>query len=408
MKKKYALVGIIFVFLLFYFMYIWFSKGRNVSYTVKNGDKSFFVQESYTKNYKNDYPNYYIEITIGESVFNFEIPNSFSSDSYIVSDIKYFKNNKYECILPIFSDDKVMSDVLCFIDSTLYHYSDIKNQSLELDNFVNSLDGLYRMSNDFVIFNNMKIYSDNLDKESYIVLTNYNGIDIVHYDKIESINLFSKDIYTQKLKTMVGKYYVVANYDESHDFHEILVVDITTKKVSKIITDTAISFDSYIQGVVDNEIYLFDRDAKRQYIIDVENKSVILNGTVKTGIDYYSNHKFSNLNAYDAYSDDLYFEMYPMENGLLQVGNKYSGYYYSYIPLNSSYIIKHMHVQNKKIKTYAFTITDTTKILYTGLNIYYIEDDILYMYDHLYGKRNLIQNPEWKFNTSLAVFVYKK
>lgn len=409
MKKVYMLLGIAFMFLLIHFTYIWFSKGRNVSYTINKDDKKFLIQESYTKNYKNDYPNYYIEINVDGNVFNFEMPDSFSSNSYIVSDIKYFKNNKYECVLPIFSDEKVMTDVLCLVDSTLYHYSDLQNQSLELDNFVNSIDGLYSISMDTLKIKNINVYIDNLDPNSYIILNNYHGIDILYSKKMESVSLFNQDVYTQKLKTMVGKYYIVANYNEEHDFHEIYRVDITSGKVSKIISDIAISFDSYIQGVVGNEIYLFDKDSKRQYVIDVKNKTVTLNGTVKTGIDYYSNGKFSNVNTYQAYTKELYFEIYPQYDNTLQVGHKYSGYYYTYVlGADSNNVVLHSHVQNKKLKTQAFTVTDTSKILYMNSNAYYIENDMLYEYDPLYGKKPLLQNSEWKFNTSLSIFVYSK
>lgn len=413
MKKRYLICGLIFLCLLGHCAYVWFSKGRTVSYEIKNEGIKFKITEAYTKNYKNEYPNYYIEIMVDKKIFNFELPNSFSGDSYIVNDIKYFKNDTYTCVLPIFNGEKIMSDILCLKDSTLYHYQDLQNESLELDKFASSVLKNTREDTSSIKMNNLQVYPDNLNKGMYLVLTNYHGIDIIHSKKLETVSLFEEDIYTQKIKVQVGKYYVIADYNQKHNFHEFYRVDVTTKKITKIVSDAAISFDSYIEGVVGDDIYLFDKDSKKQYKINVKNKTVVLNGTVKTGIEQYSNGKFKNINAYEAYTNELYFDKYPVKDiaslKVIQVGHKHSGYNYMYTPLpNGKYKVLHSHVQNDTVKTYAFTISDVNQIWYASTGVYYIEGDILYYYSPLYGTKPLLQNNEWNFNTSLSAYIYEK
>ena len=112
MKKRYLVFSVIIIFVLFHFAYVWLSKGREVLYDIKGSSGTFKVKEVYNKNYKNDYSNYYIEIQSKTGLFNFEVSNSFKGVSYIIDDIKYFKNDTYECVLPIFNGNKI----------TLYDY----------------------------------------------------------------------------------------------------------------------------------------------------------------------------------------------------------------------------------------------------------------------------------------------
>ena len=43
-------------------------------------------------------------------LFNLEVSNSFKGASYIIEDIKYFKNDTYECVLPIFNGNKISTN----------------------------------------------------------------------------------------------------------------------------------------------------------------------------------------------------------------------------------------------------------------------------------------------------------
>ncbi len=411
MKKRYLVFSVIIIFVLFHFAYVWLSKGREVLYDIKGSSGTFKVKEVYTKNYKNDYSNYYIEIQSKTGLFNFEVSNSFKGVSYIIDDIKYFKNDTYECVLPIFNGNKILSDILCIKNNMLYHYSDLKNESLELDKFASSY--LTNIQSKTLKINNLELYTNNLDKNKYMIVTNYHGIDIINSNKLKSVSLFENDVYTQNLKAQVGKYYVVADYNEDYDFHIFYRVDVTNNRISKIISDDAISLDSYIEGVVDGNIYLFDRDAKKQYKIDVFNKSVTLSGNTKKGILYYENGKFSNMSAYQALQKDIMFKIYKEDKTdnelLVQVGNKYSGYIYKYNSLeDGNYNVSSMHVQNQKVELNAFNLANCDRIFYTKSGLYYIDDDILYYYNPMYGNSNLIKNNEWKFNSSLNVYVYEK
>ena len=396
MKKIYALCVIFFIVII-----ILINRKDHLEYIIKSKDNTFLVYEKYNKKSKSDYSNYYIEVSINDSRFNFEITKKLKSK--IIKDIYYFKNSDYECILPLFSDNTFKMDLLCLHDKIEYHYSDLKNKSLELDKFASSYE--IDRSNDLVKeSDNLKIYD--YKNDDYIVLSNYNGISIINNNEIKNIKLFESDIYKKNIETILNNYYIVANYNENHDFSSFIIVDIISKKVSYIKFNFSISFDSYIQGIISNKIYLFDKDAKKQYVIDLSDRKVSIAGNTKSGIVFYDDFKIKNINAYDAYNYILKFNMYTLKDTAYKidkVGNLNSGYKYFYNDfLYSSLII------NDKIKTYVTTLDNMTNIKYYNNYLYYIKDDILYLYDPLYGIKKIVSNTEWKFNNTLDYFVYKK
>lgn len=77
----------------------------------------------------------------------------------------------------------------------LYHYSDLKNESLELDKFASSY--LTNIQSKTLKINNLELYTNNLDKNKYMIVTNYHGIDIINSNKLKSVSLFENDVYTQ-------------------------------------------------------------------------------------------------------------------------------------------------------------------------------------------------------------------
>ena len=57
---------------------------------------------------------------------------------------------------------------------------------------------------------------------------------------------------------------------------------------------SSISFNSYIQGSIDDDVYLFDRNSKKQYRINPKTETIVEVGNEQTGIKYYNLGKWEN------------------------------------------------------------------------------------------------------------------
>ena len=58
----------------------------------------------------------------------------------IIKKIEYFKDDIYECILPVIKTDIYFSDIICSNNGIYYYYHDIKGNDHLLDNFANSIE----------------------------------------------------------------------------------------------------------------------------------------------------------------------------------------------------------------------------------------------------------------------------
>lgn len=416
MKKK----AILFVLLLILYIIIQigfriFDKGHTVKYTIKN-EQTFRVKEIYTHNVKNEIDNYYFEIEVNKTLYNFQTNKNLNRKSKVIKKIYYFKNLNYECILPVVGNNKYITDIICKKDNAYYYYNSIKNSDPELDKFASKYnvvkDDGELLNNDGNIF----IY-DNIMKNHSIVLDNYKGIYLINKkNSLKNIKIFTKDIYSKDVSTLMKKYYVIADYTKEYDFHEFKVINLENYSISKIISNKEISLNSYVQGIVDECIYIFDRTNKKQYKIDVNNKTVVQTGNEKNGIKVYNNGKFTNENVYKAVNKNILFDDYSTDNKFNnisyykvdKVGNKLSGYYYVYEKVNNMYNVYRANVQNKKNLIYLFKTDNPNSVNYEKDFIYYNNSTFINYFNELTGVKKIAKYNDMEFNKKLKFYVYIK
>ena len=239
--KKYVRIFLIIIifFLIVNFFFHFFSNEMVVNYKLDE----FNVGEHYLK--KNN--KYYFEIDRDNNVFNFMINNNFNKKSYIIDKIHFFENSSYTCILPVFIDDNVYTDILCLYDNIIYPYRNLVNKNLELDRFARDMEDYgYKVKLeqlDMQKKNNITVYHDNFNSSQVVVVPSYTGVYLINSgdEIIRSIDLFNKDIYDQTLNCIVSDYYLVADYDQAYSFHEFYLVNLKNNKVSTLASNTAIS-----------------------------------------------------------------------------------------------------------------------------------------------------------------------
>ena len=387
-------------------LFFWLSNNQEVSYMLKLDNNSFEVIE------KSDFNNhnYFYDVTINNINFSFQIFKDYGKKIKLLTDIKYYEDEEYKCILPIFNGE-ILLDMICYNDVYDY-YRNIKGKNEKLDNYVANLD-IYN-ENQFIDQNssseisNLMVFKENLINNHFIALKNYRGLFIINneFDSIvKDKNLFSKDIYNQKISTFINEYYLVADYNETHEFNKIIIFDIVNLEISEIISNTAISLDSYIQGVVDDKIYLYDKDNKIQYEIDIQNKSI-----VKTGTEIkYNDGEWKTMSIAEANQEKKFgiennygFEGYEKID---KVGND-CGYYYLYKKNGNKYDVYRVNIQNNSGLIYIFSTQSLDLINYVDDYVYFVENNKIKVYNDSFGTKNILDYAELEFNKNINFYVY--
>lgn len=367
-----------------------------INYKLKYKDEQFAIRETYKDN------NYYIEIK-NSKIYPIRIYNS-NKKRKIISEIYYYKDKTHECILPII-DGKVDIDMMCYKGDTLFDYNTIIGDNSELDNYVKSID-LYdanKFKNDISNEKNIgtvKLYRNN-NINNVVAITTYKGLILSGME----IELFKNDIYNNKISTFVDKYYLIADYDNAYEFQYFYVVNLLSRNIDKIKAKDSISLDSYIQGIVDNKVYLYDIDNENQYEIDIENKKINIVSS-NDNIKFYKNNKWQTINKIKA-NKEIYFDYTSLNNDFSDYDYVIEGkdYYYLLNKNNDVYDLYRLDKNNIDIIKFIKSIT-TTSIYYKDNYIYYTYDNKLYYYSDNTGFKILLEDAELGFNNKIKYYIY--
>ena len=247
--------------------------GHNITYLKEIGNKEYSVNEIYTKGKNIDY--YYLTIRTSDKEFVFDIDNTFNKQKNIVENIYLYEQNELTCLYPIFIGGKTTGELECNIDGELYSYFSIKDK-YDLEEFINALPNYQKplISDDARDeYFDLEVYKNNiLDKET-IVLYNYKNINIISKNKKRDSTFSLVDVPKNKDGILVDKYYILPDYRSlvTHDF--IRVVDVLANDYTNVPLKNVLSSNYYINGVVDNILYIFDKSNMVQYSIDPKEKS---------------------------------------------------------------------------------------------------------------------------------------
>lgn len=418
MKKLIILVIIMFGFY-FGIQYAFraLSPGFEATYTINN----ITIKETFTNKNDNNLDNYYFEINTGKNIFYLQTYKNFNKKQNIIIDVKYYQDDIYECILPIFRDTPVIMDFKCLNKSIVYNYSDIVGKSVELDKYVTSIS-LYdgKKFRDELPTEVKKgivtAYQDNLIKNHALGMNSYRGvytIDVDNLSIIYEVELFKYDNYRRPISAYVNNYYFTANYDQKYDFSSFYLVNLENSKDDSFSFSGSISKDSFVQGVVDNSVYVIDTYNKKQFEIDITKKT-IADITNDGKAKHYTNGSFTELDINAIINRKLKF-VYPKTSDLT-VPNYYridkrddeAGYYYFYKKVGNSYEVYRTPVRHTDQMTYLFKTTDAEQIKYVGHYVYYLDGTKIKVYEDSTNSKTILVNTELQYNDSLTYNVILK
>ena len=424
MKKIFGmLLVLVIIYLGIQICFRYFGTGHEYQYQVTTNDIKFNVKEKFVNNTKNELNSYYFEISNDGVNFYYQTLYDFNKKDHIIEDIYSYKNNEYNCILPIFEGGKIITDIMCLKNNVIYYYHDIK-PSQDLQMFAQSLKehgydiNTWYDVKESVFQENITINPKNIINNHHIGLSNYKGVYIINPtvgNVVENIKLFESDVYKRPLSIVFNNYYVTVNYNEQYRFTKIFAIDLTNTKTKEISCEREISFDSYIQGTYDDSIYIFDRDSKKQYEINIKNGKVLEIGNESSGVIIHNGDEKERISANEAKNNNIIFsDGYCNDidiNGYDKVdciGGQETGYYYIYKKKNNKFEVYRTNKQNLGQLTYIFSTTDLNRIVYYDEYVYFLDGNNLKYYSDTTGVKTVLENKELSFNESIIFGVHTK
>ena len=370
----------------------------SMDYKLNIGGNKIKIKEFVNKN------NYYFEIKTTKNIYPFRIYEDLKDRRKVVENIYYYKDKNIECVLPVINNN-IYTDIECYKDGIIYNYYTIKGEYSSLDKYVDSIE-LYNINNYKDEKDNTKILGtikynvyDNISHSS--VITTYKGLII----NGEEINLFKKDIYNNKLSAFINNNYIIADYENKFVFNYFYIVDLNTGKISKLQVKNDISYDSYIQGVVDSKIYLYDKDNEIQYEIDIKEKKIKVVSD-NNYIKYYTNKKWERMNKTKA-NKEIYFSYETLDNNFTTYDNVEETDNYFYLFKKDGIFYNLYRIDKNNINVYKYLIdVPTTNIYFNDNYLYYVYKNKLFYYSDITGFKTILENSELEFNDTIKYYIY--
>lgn len=391
-----------------------FGSGSESEYKIAN-EYEFTIFEKSTFKIPNSEDNYYFTVGVDNNEFKFQVFKNFSKKQRVIKDIKYFNSGNYKCILPIFMDNTILIDALCERNGVYEYANKINNK--EINASLSKIEGYdktkFRENSKNEEISNFVVNSNALFDNYYISLNSYRGLSTISKEfnkNLHESKIFEKDAYKQEIATYIDNYYLVANYNENYQFNKFYLIDLVKLDEKEITYHSKISFDSYIQGIVDGKVYLYDRDNGKQYEINISTKSVSEIGNASSGISYYDG-EWTKISVTEADKTKLFVTTNndltdPTYVRIDKVGNEV-GYYYLYRRNGNKYQVYRRNVQDDKL-IYLFDTTTIDNIVYFNESVYYIDGNKIKTYSDYYGNLTVVTYNELSFNKNIKFNVYRE
>ena len=400
-KLVLVLVGILLVFEFFFFI---FKNHHEVNYTRKSDDIKYKINEVYEDG------KYYLKIVNKDKVYSFEVNDNFFKRKRIVKKIYDYKGKDFFCIYPKFKDEKIKYNIVCSKNYKTYSYEYYKDKLGEFTKYLKkegfSNSSWNTKSNKQNKIDTLTIYPNRIMDDTYIYIYNYKGFYSINKKEQFDLRILKNDHYKNTLGDQVEKYYLMANYDQSHDYSEFYRINMTNNKVKKIKLKKKISTDSYINGVIDDEMYIFDRDNLKQYKINPKKKKQKEVGNKEDGVLTYK-LGFERVNAYTMRDNenkfdtlDSYVSKIEKNTNLRFIGKGTKSYYYQ---TSNNDVYYYNSISKVKVLLFNIEISDFKVI---NDNIYFISDDSLYYYNTSTDLNKIVIYSELSFNPDNRIAIY--
>lgn len=414
MKRAISLLTLI---ALIFFLVQWgsgfFKDGHEIEYDITVNNQKFIINEKYEKELDD---TYYLEIKHENFVFGYTVSNTFNKQKGILKNIEVYQKDNLFCIYPVFNQE-TESNIECSLNNKLYSYEALKTNS-DVINFVSTLKqkgykttAWEEISLETRTSTSSTVYKDNLLEEDIITVWNYKGLDTISKDNDKYYSLYNYDKYENTHGYLVDKYYIVPNYQNNRvfDFNELTIINIETNNKETMTLKETLHQDTYINGVVNNKLYYFDKDNLIQVEIDPNKKHERTVGDINSNAQFY-NGKWETINIYDLVNNKKQFGVDYSNNSELTKYNptkvlESGSSYYCLTNDGSFYELSKRNLNNPILLWNQSSVKD---IKLKNDTVYFVIGDTLYFYKESYGIRPILKNSELNYNYNNIIDIYKK
>ena len=402
------IVSFIIMLAVFYFAFQFavnlLKTSHEITYVIEKDDQSYEINERYIKNSKEDY--YLLSVLYEGKEFVFDIDNLFNKQKKIIKDILIYEENDLICMYPVYLQSKTNEEPMCSVSDKIYTYTSLKSV-YNLDEYIKSLPN-YQVktvtnSNITRKYYDLEIYYENFSNNERILIYNYKNLINITAKRNIGMVFANKDVYQNKHGILLDKYYIIPNFNEQGTHASFKVMDVAKDISDDIYFKTPISSNFYINGVVDNILYFFDKSNMTQYSLNPANLEYKVEGTESTSGKAYINGKWEDMSVYDLNKSDVKFT-----EDYTSITNEYtkafiSGRYFYFHDSNNIFYKTYIENPTKPIELFKTSELSEVKII-NGI-IYFIEGTTLYRYE-LGEKIPLLERKEFQYNKTNIYDIY--
>ncbi len=405
MKKALSIgIFIMFVFVLYQWGVTYFKKEHKIEYTYKSLEKTFQITESFRNN------QYLLKIETEGKSFLVTAPNQFQKNKKIINDILYEEENDTLCIFPIYPKETT-DTIYCNNGKIQTSYEMNKNtsavQRLEARIKEKGYQKEEKEVKEMEIRNRSTFYYK--DDSEYFTFWDYNGYYVLNGEAKYKMQVTDFDRYENTLSTLIGPFYISPVYRDptTNEITGFQVLNVTTNKNLVIPLENQLSNSTYINGVVDDRLYLFDPNHLLQIEINPkENKARIVGNKEENAQDY--NGSFETRNIYDFVNQKITFttnieKEFREKYALNEFKEGEQAVYF--IEGNQIYQV---YKEYPETKILLLEMNGIKELLLAKDQLYFISGDTLYRYTKNDNLEKVIVSNEFHYNYKNVISVYLK
>ncbi|MBQ7790630.1 MAG: hypothetical protein IJ399_05135 [Bacilli bacterium] len=362
-------------------------------YDILYEKNKYIINEIYE--YKNKEHLYEINIKNNKQEITYLLNNDFNKNKKIIKNLKVYKDDNITCLLPIYNQ-KIEYKLYCLKDDIQvsdYYLKDNESYKKILKKVKKYKINNFIENNKTTSYKKLKVYDNNISSEDIFTIWDYKGISIIEKDKTNYIKFLDYDLY-DNIKTIIyDKYFVLFENNHVDGIKNIHYYDLEKDKLKIYNPEIIISKDFYINGVVDNLIYVTDNKTKKEYTIDLKKEEIIQINKANEYLTYYDN-EFKSLTKSDYFMEKQIFNNKKVIDKKISNEEhiKENNIYYFYEDNN---FYRQRTNRNKEL---LFSIDEIKEWKIISNKIIFISEDILYLYDDNRGLVPIIQSNELNYN----------
>lgn len=400
-----GLILIIFIILIVILITKIFKKKHEVTY---NLDK-YIIKESFYLKEKEHWYDFIIYDK--KNNYSYSLNEKLSKKKRVIKEIKTYKKNSLTCIIPFYKKEPSKNKIYCNLGkqavSTNY-LIETKNKDFQsILKKVKKYDiKINKPHNQKTIYKKIAVYQKDIQENSKYIIWNYKGIYILSKKELLYQKILDYDLYDNIMSTVVGNYYVLFENSSVNGIENIYYYDLVKNKLDTFKLKDKLAKDSYINGVVNDLIYVTDKKAKKQYTINIKKRRIEEIGNEEKSYQYYQNEELRLLSKSDFFMKNKYFNNEKIKDKVLKATDlrRENNYFYY---LEDSKLYKALDI-NKKNPILLFELDDIKDWKIADRDLLLIVDDSLYSYNEEGGLTKIVESNELKYNYKNICNVWKK